>query len=415
MRTSKEIARHIKEFILDQQITDKPLEAQSDAFWKSLNETGTEIWLDTGDMEAAENIWSSEMSALTTNNTLLNKEIQKGIYDDLILKANHVVANLNPSQKVIEIAFILNAVHGLRLVQKFGAKVSVELHTDMAYDLQGILEYGERFHEIDPENFYIKVPLTSTGLIGARKLRQKGIPVNFTLGFSARQNFIITTVARPNFVNVFLGRINSFIKDNGLGTGDNAGEKATLASQRAIDTIIPPEGFPKTRQIAASMRSGDQVQKLAGVDVFTMPVKVAKEARDTLQTPFESMRDKVYDVVLNENIDEKEIALNRCWEITEAEKKLARELDTDNLHDGTDVIQISRDAGCGDIFPNMEEMDYREIYETGKIPNYKYWRKPFYNAEIAVDSSLTLSGLAAFDTDQRALDNRISRIIGESE
>ncbi len=54
---------------------------KKDPFWEALRSTGTELWLDTGDMDEAEANWSAEMSALTTNNTLLNNEIQKGIYD----------------------------------------------------------------------------------------------------------------------------------------------------------------------------------------------------------------------------------------------------------------------------------------------------------------------------------------------
>ena len=39
--------------------------------------TGTELWLDTGDMEEAEANWSAEMSALTTNNTCLTMRYRK--------------------------------------------------------------------------------------------------------------------------------------------------------------------------------------------------------------------------------------------------------------------------------------------------------------------------------------------------
>ena len=50
--------------------------------WSKLREIGTRLWLDTSDIEMAKELWSSEFEALTTNNTLLNKEVQKGIYDD---------------------------------------------------------------------------------------------------------------------------------------------------------------------------------------------------------------------------------------------------------------------------------------------------------------------------------------------
>ncbi len=60
-------------------LKEKHVNGKTDPFWESLRETGTELWLDTGDMEEAEANWSAEMSALTTNNTLINSEIQKGI------------------------------------------------------------------------------------------------------------------------------------------------------------------------------------------------------------------------------------------------------------------------------------------------------------------------------------------------
>jgi len=44
------------------------------------------------------------MTALTTNNTLVNKEIQKGIYDDFIAEAKGLVKDLPLRQQIMEIA-----------------------------------------------------------------------------------------------------------------------------------------------------------------------------------------------------------------------------------------------------------------------------------------------------------------------
>jgi transaldolase len=121
---------------------EKHVTGKKDPFWESLRNTGTELWLDTGDMDEAEANWSAEMSALTTNNTLLNNEIQKGIYDVFISEAKSIVRDLPQEDRVKEIAFILNARHGLRLASKFGGYVSVELHTDTANDIKAIQYYG---------------------------------------------------------------------------------------------------------------------------------------------------------------------------------------------------------------------------------------------------------------------------------
>ena len=76
-------------------------------------------------MEEAERLWSAEFSALTTNNTLLNKEIQKGIYDEWIplaaAAAEKDQPGLDDTDRVLEVAFALNARHGLRLVQQVEA------------------------------------------------------------------------------------------------------------------------------------------------------------------------------------------------------------------------------------------------------------------------------------------------------
>ena len=90
--------------------------------WAAVARTGTALWLDTGDIDAAKALWTREFLALTTNNTLLNKEVQKGIYDELVPDAAALLRGVDTampdSALVMEIAFLLNAVHGLKLDRK---------------------------------------------------------------------------------------------------------------------------------------------------------------------------------------------------------------------------------------------------------------------------------------------------------
>ncbi len=383
---------------------------ESSPFWAGLKKTGTELWLDTGDIESALEIWSSEMTGLTTNNTLLNMEIQKGIYDTFIPRVNNLLKELDLQTRIMEIAFILNARHGLRLVSIFGGKVSVELHTDLAHDIEGIVEYGTRFHDIDPENFIIKVPYTAAGMLGAMKLRERGIPVNFTLEFSARQNAIVTAVACPNYQNVFLGRIGAYIKDNRLGDGKYAGEKATLGSQKVINELSA-SGTSKTRLIAASLRSADQLPLLAGVNVFTMPVKVAKAAVNDLDGIFYSRLDDDYSVALSDNINPDEVFIHKLWEVNEKEMQLAGELGRNTPASGKELISLAREAGCIDMFPELSDDDLNTISADGKIPVHNKWAGRIAKGELAIDTLLNLAGLASFTTDQTQLDNRIRSII----
>ena len=399
----------IKSFIL-RGIDEQPVIAVSDPFWQSLRNTGTELWLDTGDIEEAEKNWSAEMTALTTNNTLVNKEIQKGIYDKFISEAREIVKDLPLRDQIVEIAFILNARHGLRLAKKFGGMVSVELHTDTAYNIESTVSYGLRYFEICPDQFIVKVPYTASGLLGARKLREKGVKINFTLEFSARQNALVAAITKPNYLNVFLGRIGAYIADNKLGDGSGAGERAVLATQKLVTELTKNNSVP-TKLIAASLRCYKQLSDLAGVDVFTMPTKVAADGKAKLDGDFSSKLDEIYPVGIESE--------NNCyypeklWEVTDKELALAKSLGEDLPKDGNELINRVHEAGCGDMFPYLSDNDLKYISDDGKIPKHDRWAQRIKAGELAIDTLLNLAGLASFTSDQAQLDSRIERIITE--
>jgi transaldolase len=404
-------ADRIRSFILEKaEGSARPDRHPSDPFWRGLRDAGTELWLDTGDIEAAGKLWTAEFSALTTNNTLLNKEVQKGIYDRTIQEAGALLGELEPERRVMEIAFILNALHGLRLVKSFDAKVSVELHTATAHDVEEAVAYGRRFSAVSPDRFIIKVPLTAAGLLATRILRLEGVPVNFTLGFSARQNHLAASFAFPNYVNVFLGRLNAYVSDNGLGDGLMVGEKATLASQHQVSGLSR-ESCWKTLQIAASMRGGSQVRDLAGVDVMTMPVATAEEARSRLTGPWESSLEKEYAVSLAAGVDPRRLRLSVLWDVTEAEKKLARALDADPPRTAEELAGRAREGGVADMFPTLGPQDGLWIAKDGKIPKHERWEERIARSELAVDTLLNLAGLASFTADQTALDGRVRGLL----
>lgn len=386
------------------------LETESDPFWKGLCALGSKLWLDTGDIDAATALWTDEFAALTTNNTLLNAEVQKGIYDDLIQKAAGALSGLERQTQIIEIAFILNARHGLRLVQRFGGRVSVELHTDLAHDVERSVAYGHRYYNICPEHFIIKVPLTASGLIAMRRLREEGIPVNFTLGFSARHNYIATRFGAPSYVNVFLGRLNAYMVDNQLGNGKLVGEKAALASQRAVKSTSEGNQKP-TQQIAASLRDAEQLRYLAGIDVFTMPTKVATDAREKLSGQWESSVANDYAINLNNDISETDLRVNTLWEVSDAERQLADGLTTDVPQTAKALVDRAHDAGAGDLFPRLSDTDLARIAADGKVPKHAVWADRVKSGELAIDTLLNLAGLASFASDQKALDDRIRRLI----
>jgi transaldolase len=390
----------------------------SSPLWAAVAKTGTSLWLDTGDIDAAKQLWVREFVALTTNNTLLNKEVQKGIYDQLVPAAAALVRAADPKlgsdALVQEIAFVLNAVHGLKLVRTFDADVSVELHTASADDAEASYQYGKRFHAICPDRFIVKVPLTPAGLLAARRLHDDGIRLNFTLGFSARQNWLIASLARPSWVNVFMGRINAFVADNKLGDGVNAGEKATLASQRGLRQLRG-KGFD-SRQIGASMRSGQQIEDLLGLDVFTMPTAAAKEFLQKNPAPA-SLRDHTGDepkVTFAAGVDAAADRLDCFWTVSpqfQAAAAAAAKLDARKAT-AADVLATLEAHGAGDLFPQFTKDEAARVTKEGKIPVHASWKDRVRAGTASWDGVLTAAALASFTQDQQALDDRIRRVVG---
>ncbi len=87
--------------------------------------------------------------------------------------------------------------------------------------------------------------------------------------------------------------------DNKLGDGSGAGEMAVIASQNWV-TGMSAENPWQTKQIAASLRNHNQLELLAGIDVFTMPPKVAAAGRKELSGKFSSRTHENYDVSMFE-------------------------------------------------------------------------------------------------------------------
>jgi transaldolase len=391
-------------------------EVLPDSAWQRVRGAGTRLWLDTGDIEAARRVWDPNFDALTTNNTLLNKEIQKGDYDGLIRDAAEFLRKrdgaFSDSDLLLEINFILNARHALRLAKIFSACVSVELHTDLANDVERSVEYGRRFYEVCPDQFYIKVPFTPAGLIAARRLGQERIPVNLTLGFSARQNFFAAQFARPAFVNVFLGRLNSFVQASETGTGEAVGEKTVRATQRTL-RALRESGRTESFLIAASMRGGRQVADLAGVDVMTLPVSVAEEyAAGPADEPADCMDEDLH-VPMMTGFTTADFNGDTLWDVPEPFQQISQQLmanDPDAMTPEA-IMEFFAINGFSDFMPVWKVDEIDTVMKDGKIPDFKTWGPRLKSRELGLDALMNISALAAFVTDQQALDKRIYSLL----
>ena len=78
---------------------------------------------------------------------------------------------------------------------------------------------------------------------------------------------------------------------------------------------------------------------------------------------------------------------------------------------GEELSAIAGNMGCGDIFPEFTEEELSWIKEDGKIPRHSRWADRIAKGELAVDTLLSLAGLASFAKDQQKLDQRIRSLI----
>ena len=387
---------------------DQPV-FQSDLTMARFKETGTELWVDTGDLEKAQSIWKSEFSALTTNNTLANQVVQTGVMDEVIhqtiSRLNEVASSLTKEERVTEVGFVINCHIALRLVRAFKTKVSIELHPSMSRNIGRTLDYARRYYRVCPEYFIVKIPLTPEGYLSVRTLRKEGMPINFTLGFSARQNYLAARLSNPDFVNVFLGRLNQVVSENSVGGGDLVGEKVTLATQEAL--LRARKQYPKvgTRLIGASIRSGEQMAFLAGLDVMTIPPSAMEEFLK-MKHPVGTMSSNIGEDI-NPGIDFSHphgLRFHKLWEVPDAFVQFVNDLlASTNLDSmtGGEMESFCRERNV-DLFYPFSPAQLKKILDLGKIPRLDEWSQ-----EVALDDLMTQSALQSFSKDQAALDDKI--------
>ena len=337
-------------------------------------QAGGELWLDTGDIDEISKNWTGEFTAVTTNNTLLNREVQTGRYDEFIVEAAETLRDfhLDDRRRRLELAFMLNAHHALRLVEKFDAYVSVKEHTDLANDVGEALEYALRYRAICPERFYVKIPFTPAGLLATRLAWRQGVAVNHTLGFSARQNYVIARIGRPRFVNVFLGRLNQFVVDNKLGDGAVRGRAGhgVLAggppqASRHVRRALPPNRgeLPQRPAGAQPGRRGraDHAREGAPRASWTW----TSQARDIVNRSTQNYRP-----TLAGGVNPAAIRLETLWEVSDrlatAVDELEKQADLDRMSP-SELVNFFGVRGCGDFLVDWTDQQQATGAAEGKI------------------------------------------------
>jgi len=148
----------------------------------------------------------------------------------------------------------------LEIAKMVTGPISVETITN---DADEMVRQGVAYATWAP-NVVIKVPMTPHGLQACRRLRERGIPVNVTLTFSANQA-LLAGKAGATFVSPFVGRL------------DDIGHDGMQVVRDAVQ-IVRNYGF-ETQVLASSLRHPLHVTAaaLAGAHVATMPFKVLEQ------------------------------------------------------------------------------------------------------------------------------------------
>ena len=163
----------------------------------------------------------------------------------------------NPSLMAKEGISGTNAVmkHYKTICEITPGDVSAEV---IATDFKGMVKEGEALADI-AENIVIKIPMIKDGIKALSYFRDKGIPTNCTLVFSAGQA-ILAAKAGATYVSPFIGRIDDISWDG-------------MQLIHDIAEIYAVQGFD-TEILAASIRNGKHIVEAAkhGADVVTCPL-----------------------------------------------------------------------------------------------------------------------------------------------
>ena len=79
-----------------------------------------------------------------------------------------------------------------------------------------------------------------------------------------------------------------------------------------------------------------------------------------------------------------------------------------------DLLDHLERHGLGGLMPRWSEEDLRRVYADGKIPHYQAWKDRLCTKAIGLDALMTVSALASFMKDQKALDHRIGALLAEN-
>ena len=161
------------------------------------------------------------------------------------------------------------------------------------------------------------------------------------------------------------------------------------------------------------MREGRQVATLAGLDVYTMPPKVAQAYRKSPVAEITSEVEKDPAVTFAEGVRLEDFNGATLWDVPGPFRECVDSLLKKNL-DGLSPADLQthfEQAGFGDFLPRWSDADLQTIKTDGKIPVYQTWKDKLSSGRLGLDALLNISGLCSFATDQKAFDDRVRSLL----
>jgi len=325
--------------------------------------------------------------------------------------------DLSPGRLLATLYAIVCGRVGNGIVRSLSAsrtwQVSLQLHMGLTGDPDGARRIGAHLRRMVPTAL-VKVPFTPHAphcLLVARDLQRRGIRVNLTSTFSARQALVAGLLAGVERTNVFMGRLNQGLDATLLG------EHVCLEAQRALRAARERTNIP-TQLIVASVRDWRNLVDTAGCDVATAPCDALQglleqevvgpdEVESRLETSYED-RLEIGDAA-QRKLGRDGVA--RLWRI---EPELVEFLDAyreteefRTLQDGDALAQRFETAGFGDLFAAPDDVTWKEI-RKGKLPDLD----SDLPGRFALDTLYTFLAHGDFERHQEEMDAEIARRAG---
>jgi len=403
------------------------LDLEASPLLSALRRAGTtHVYADTADVEelgatVRTGLRSvlAEVDGNTVNQPLVAKALDRYLrMPELRAAAEALHLHDEPPENVLPLLYaVVCGRIGSDVVRAFGAgrawEVSLQLHMGLVERPADARRTGELIRRMVPSAL-VKVPFAPDAphnLLVARDLERKGIPVNLTSTFSARQVAIGAMLADVTRTNVFMSRLDAGLK------AEHLGEQVDLAAQRTLTRLREEEGV-KTLLIVASMHDWRTFVSTAGCDAYTAPCPVIREflAQDEFRPDdLRSRLGETYEDVLSvgqEVLDDlgadRVAALHRVDEgLLAFLRDLRRDPEFRRLDDGDRLFQIFDDAGFGDVFHSPTAEEVAEL-RSSKLPDLAGRLVD----RIPLDTHYSLLANADFTKHQESIDARLVRALG---